>query len=110
MPVRVSPETMVLVQHALDGVRLTGGRFDPTVLGAVVCAGYDRTYAEISPDAEPHDRTLSAARTEIDPVVLLVRLPAGVGFDPGRIGRFLGALAVVFTGGARPTRCTLTTG
>ena len=39
MPVRVSPETIALVQRALDGVRLTGGRFDPTVLGAVIRAG-----------------------------------------------------------------------
>src|SRR5512144_41738 len=47
MPVRVSRETIALVQRALDGVRMTEGRFDPTVLGAVVRAGYDRTYAEI---------------------------------------------------------------
>src|SRR3954451_24593578 len=66
MPVRGSPETIALVERALDGVRLTGGRFDPTVLGAVVRAGYDRTYAEIDPDAVPDDgRELGATRIAI---------------------------------------------
>jgi thiamine biosynthesis lipoprotein len=32
-PVRVSTETLVLVDLALDGARITGGRYDPTVLG-----------------------------------------------------------------------------
>src|SRR3954447_1502670 len=92
MPVRVSPETIALVERALDGVRLTGGRFDPTVLGAVVRAGYDRTYAEIDPDAVPDDgRELGATRIEIDPDALLVRLPGRVGFDPGGIGKGLAA-------------------
>src|SRR5262249_52138131 len=92
MPVRVSRETIALVQRALDGVRLTGGRFDPTVLGAVVRAGYDRTYTEIVPDAAPgDDRCLGAPLIEVDPVAGLVRVPAGVGFDPGGIGKGLAA-------------------
>jgi FAD:protein FMN transferase len=92
MPVRVSPETIALVQRALDGVRLTGGRFDPTVLGAVIRAGYDRTYTEIIPGAAPEDdRGLGAPRIEVDPVARLVRLPAGIGFDPGGIGKGLAA-------------------
>ncbi|HTG48562.1 MAG TPA: FAD:protein FMN transferase [Actinomycetota bacterium] len=95
-PVRVSPETVALVQRALDGVRLTGGRFDPTVLGAVVRAGYDRTYARIRPGASPRDdRALGAPLIEVDPVARLVRLPAGVGFDPGGIGKGLAADIVV---------------
>lgn len=96
MPVRVSPETVALVQRALDGVRLTGGRFDPTILGAVVRAGYDRTYTEIVPDAAPaDDRGLGAPLIEVDPVACLVRVPAGVGFDPGGIGKGLAADIVV---------------
>jgi thiamine biosynthesis lipoprotein len=91
-PVRVSPETIALVQRALDGVRLTGGRFDPTVLGAVIRAGYDRTYTEIIPGIAPEDdRGSGAPRIEVDPVARLVRLPAGVGFDPGGIGKGLAA-------------------
>jgi thiamine biosynthesis lipoprotein len=97
MPVRVSPETIALVQRALNGVRLTGGRFDPTVLGAVVRAGYDRTYTEIVPDAAPDDdRQLGAPRIEVDPVALRVRLPGRVGFDPGGIGKGLAADIVAY--------------
>lgn len=96
MPVRVSPETIALVQRALDGVRLSRGRFDPTVLGAVVRAGYDRTYAEIRPGVMPaDDRGIGAPLIEVDPVGQLVRLPAGVGFDPGGIGKGLAADIVV---------------
>jgi len=92
MPVRVSPETIALVQRALDGARLTGGLFDPTVLGAVVRAGYDRTYTDIDTRATTDDaRTLGAPLIEVDPVALLVRLPEGVGFDPGGIGKGLAA-------------------
>ncbi len=96
IPVCVSPETVALVQRAVDGVRLTDGRFDPTVLGAVVRAGYDRTYAEVDPRALPDDdRGLGAPLIEVDPVARLVRLPEGVGFDPGGIGKGLAADLVV---------------
>jgi hypothetical protein len=43
-PVRVSTETLTLVRLALAGARVTGGRYDPTVLGAVQRAGYDRSF------------------------------------------------------------------
>jgi thiamine biosynthesis lipoprotein len=92
MPVRVSPETITLVQRALDGARLTGGRFDPTVLGAVVRAGYDRSYTDIDPHAATgDDRGLGAPGIEVEPDALLVRLPRRVGFDPGGIGKGLAA-------------------
>src|SRR5689334_1464261 len=43
-PVKVSPDTVELVQRAKDAWRLTNGRFDPTVLGSVIRAGYDRSF------------------------------------------------------------------
>jgi FAD:protein FMN transferase len=96
IPVCVSPETIALVQRAVDGLRMTDGRFDPTVLGAVVRAGYDRTYSEVDPSALPDDaRGLGAPLIEVDPVARLVRLPEGVGFDPGGIGKGLAADLVV---------------
>ncbi len=72
---------------------LTGGRFDPTVLGAVVRAGYDRTYEEVGPGCRRRTTNgeLGAPLIEVDPVALLVRLPEGVGFDPGGIGKGLAA-------------------
>src|SRR6476620_9217437 len=47
-PVVVSTETVELVERALDAWRLTHGWFDPTVLGALERAGYDRTFDEVS--------------------------------------------------------------
>src|SRR5689334_23292135 len=44
VPVVVSSETVELVERALDAWRLTHGWFDPTVLGDLVRAGYDRTF------------------------------------------------------------------
>src|SRR6187551_3650011 len=49
-PVAVSGATLALVERALEGARVTGGRYDPTVLRAVERAGYDRTFDEISED------------------------------------------------------------
>jgi len=90
-PVVVSPETVELVRRAIDAWRLTGGRFDPTVLGAVLRAGYDRSFETLGPQtrAGSSDLTLGAAAIEI--VDNIVRLPAATGFDPGGIGKGLAA-------------------
>ncbi len=95
-PVVVSPETVELVERALDAWRLTHGWFDPTLLGAVVRAGYDRPFDEID-DTTAADATsaLNAGASDIDVVAGTVRLPAGTGFDPGGIGKGLAADIVV---------------
>jgi thiamine biosynthesis lipoprotein len=89
--VRVSGDTSTLVQRALDAWKLTRGLFDPTVLGDVLRAGYDRSF-----DARvPFDRAgsselrLGAAGIELEGQT--VRLPAGTGFDPGGLGKGLAA-------------------
>ena len=46
-PVAVSDDTFLLVRRALEGWRATGGRFDPTVLGDLVRAGYDRPFEAV---------------------------------------------------------------
>ena len=46
-PMAVSVETLGLVRRALEGARVTGGRYSPTVLGDVLRAGYDRTLEEL---------------------------------------------------------------
>src|SRR5436305_8153941 len=43
----VSPDTFRLVEAAVMSWRITNGRFDPTILQAMVAAGYDRTFAEV---------------------------------------------------------------
>ena len=94
----VSPDTRLLVQRGLDGYRFTAGRFDPTVLPAVVAAGYDRSFDTIavaSPTA-PTAPTATAmvlgpSGIEVDDDEGTVRLPFGVAFDPGGIGKGLAA-------------------
>jgi thiamine biosynthesis lipoprotein len=85
-----SPETVALIERALAAWRFTGGRFDPTVLGAVRRAGYDASF-----DTLPATRTsvagdgrgTGAADVVVDAVTNMVVVPAGVGFDPGGIGK-----------------------
>jgi thiamine biosynthesis lipoprotein len=90
-PRKVSPETRELVQRALDARRATAGLFDPTVLGALLRAGYDRTFETVA--SAPHDGhsdlTMNADAIEIEGDT--VCLPAGSGFDPGGIGKGLAA-------------------
>lgn len=88
-PLEVSPETLELILRALEGARVTGGRYDPTVLGDVVRAGYDRSFELLGEDTGPGHSPLHRG---LDGVVVdeersTVALPPGVGFDPGGIGK-----------------------
>ena len=89
--VTLSADCVLLVERALHAWRLTVGRYDPTVLGAVIRAGYDRSFELLgSSPADGHSPLgVGAAGIEIDG--RRVRLPAGVGFDPGGIGKGLAA-------------------
>jgi thiamine biosynthesis lipoprotein len=115
-PVGVSPETVELVQRSIRAWRLTGGLFDPTVLGALVQAGYDRTFTDLPAAPPTAPRPPAVAGVEVtdehaepippgsrplgphDPgaedIVVdggQVTLPSGTGFDPGGIGKGLAA-------------------
>lgn len=93
-PTIVSLDTYRLVETAVAAWHRTGGRFDPTVLAAMLANGYDRTFDEL-----PADRpspalpaaTLGCAGIVLDPLLHAVTLPAGVGIDPGGIGKGLAA-------------------
>jgi thiamine biosynthesis lipoprotein len=106
----VSHPTAMLLERAVWAWRRSGGRFDPTVLEAVRAAGYDRTFSEVadpSPDAAAPSTVAVAPRgsdrvsvgtpapgcgdIEVDTRLDLVRLPVGVGIDPGAIGKGLAA-------------------
>jgi thiamine biosynthesis lipoprotein len=87
--VQVSPVTLGLVRRALQGARATGGRYDPTVLGDVLRAGYDRSFEQLA-GHDPHaGSSLGRGWAEIvvDPAGSAITLPAGVGLDPGGIGK-----------------------
>jgi len=95
-PVVVSPETLELVERAVAAWRLTNGLFDPTVLGALVRAGYDRSFDEMEPArAETGTSTggdaLELGAGAIEIIANTVRLPPNTGFDPGGIGKGLAA-------------------
>jgi thiamine biosynthesis lipoprotein len=85
----VSSETVLLVERAVEAWRITGGAFDPTVLGDVIRAGYDRTFEDLGPTPTTSDLMIGCTDIEID--ALSVRLPAGTGFDSGGIGKGLAA-------------------
>src|SRR5205085_3364897 len=85
------PETLELVERAVDAWRLSGGGFDPTVLGAVIRAGYDRSFDQLGPSPAAGHSPLGLGADDIEIVGDTVRLPAGTGFDPGGIGKGLAA-------------------
>jgi thiamine biosynthesis lipoprotein len=104
-PLVVSADTVTLVSRALSGRRATGGLFDPTLLGPLVEAGYDRSFelvARRSPaaggrrPAEAGGRGCSGrSAVAVDERVGTVALPSGTGFDAGGIGKGLAADLVV---------------
>lgn len=101
--VAVSADTVLLVKRAIDAWRFTGGGFDPTVLGDVIRAGYDRSFDELGPETRSVSSVLGRGCTDIVVRDATVRLPRGVGFDPGGIGKGLAAdlvVAEVMDGGA----------
>jgi thiamine biosynthesis lipoprotein len=89
-PVPVSSETIGLVERAILGWESTYGLFDPTVLGDLERAGYDRSFEQLGEARVPRVRSWlvrGCDGIEVDREAMTVRLPAGVGFDPGGIGK-----------------------
>jgi len=91
----LSADSVLLVERAVEAWRLTVGRFDPTVLGAVIRAGYDRSFDDLGEAGGDGDSPLTTGAAGIGIDGDRVRLPAGVGFDPGGIGKGLAADVVV---------------
>ncbi len=85
---RISPETVGLISRAIAGWERTGGRFDPTVHRSMVDLGYDRDFSAIAANtASDHTTTAAPGCVGIQVTGGLARLPNGVGFDPGGIGK-----------------------
>lgn len=100
-PVTVSTTTATLIALAVRGWATTEGAYDPTVLDAVIGAGYDRSFELIA--ASDTDPTAAArpapgcAGIAVDVDTGVVRIPAGVRIDPGGIGKGLAADLVATT-------------
>lgn len=89
--VAVSPETLELVRAARQAWRISGGAVDPTVLGAMIRAGYDRSFDDIGTGAVGGASILGIGVSDIEIDGRFVRLPPLTGFDPGGIGKGLAA-------------------
>jgi thiamine biosynthesis lipoprotein len=82
-----SPRLFGAVSQAVDARLRTGGRFDPTVLPAMLAAGYDRSFEQLAqrwPDEPAGWR--AGGMIDIDPAGRL-RLRDGVTLDLGGIGK-----------------------
>jgi FAD:protein FMN transferase len=82
-----SDELIEVVALALDARERTQGRFDPTVHDAVVAAGYDRTFAEVAPNANcsAPAPVPAGGGVEVDRAQRTIRLAPGTRLDLGGI-------------------------
>jgi thiamine biosynthesis lipoprotein len=85
----ITPEFADVVALAVAGWRDTAGRFDPTVLDAIIAAGYDRDFDELLAGARGSTRAPRpggrAGEVRVEGTRLL--LPEGVGLDLGGIAK-----------------------
>jgi thiamine biosynthesis lipoprotein len=88
----VDERLVLAVRAALRAREETGGRFDPTILPALVAAGYDRTFDELAVrPAREADGWRAGAELEADPDRRRARIEAGAALDLGGIGKGLAA-------------------
>jgi thiamine biosynthesis lipoprotein len=78
----------------IEGYERTAGRFDPTVLRAVIAEGYGASTVDpssVSRVAAPAAREPSLLDLRLDPATRTVSVPPGLVLDPGGIGKGLAA-------------------
>ena len=105
--VEVDGDTLTLFDTMIDAWHLTGGRYDPTVLPALIAAGYgaskeDGQRVTVIPSGDL--RVGGMAGVEIDQARRTITVPAGVVVDAGGIGKGLAAdltVARLIDAGAR---------
>jgi len=82
-----------LVQESLELYSLTDGLFDPSILPALIAAGYDRSFDEIHPTSViPTHSASRMKRSDLenirtDRVNQAIRLPAGLMLDLGGVAK-----------------------
>ncbi|MDO8307796.1 MAG: FAD:protein FMN transferase [Actinomycetota bacterium] len=101
-PVAVSGDLLLLVERMVTAWQESAGLFDPTVLTSVTALGYDEDFdlvqtrpATSAAAALPLAPAPGMAGVLVDSDRATVRLPAGVGIDPGAIGKGLAADLIV---------------
>ena len=86
--VDVDTRVLAALEASLRARRQTHGRFDPTILPALVAAGYDRTFDELEPrPATSIDGWRGGARVDVDADQGRARVAAGAAVDLGGIGK-----------------------
>jgi thiamine biosynthesis lipoprotein len=97
-PIQVPADLLLLVERMKKAWSLSNGLFDPTVLTSMQALGYDADFDVVTarPSAAALDDVIVSATpgmsgVVVDPVNSSVALPAGVGIDPGAIGKGLAA-------------------
>ena len=102
----VSRDVVGLVERAVEAWHRTNGRYDPTVLPALLAQGYDRDFRELAAAPTCSTPLPTAPSPGCDGIRFgptTVMLPVGTTIDPGGIGKGLAADWVtkqVMTGGA----------
>jgi thiamine biosynthesis lipoprotein len=95
----VSRDTFLAVERAVAAWHATGGRFDPTVLPALVALGYDDDLPAVRARGDrapgPRRPAPGCAGITLDAIVGAVTLPVGTALDLGGIGKGLAADLVV---------------
>jgi len=86
--VAVGPRLLEALRLALRAREETGGAFDPTVLPALVAAGYDRSFEQLAErPAVRAEGWRPGAAIELDEAAGRARLEAGTAVDLGGIGK-----------------------
>jgi thiamine biosynthesis lipoprotein len=94
-PVRVSAVLWDVFQSARSADEFTGGLVTPTVLDAMLEAGYDRDFASLEFGVQSLETLHSAKKTDVRPLAAVqcdaaaqsIQLPAGVHLDFGGIAK-----------------------
>jgi thiamine biosynthesis lipoprotein len=81
------PDLLRVITLALDARERTGGRFDPTVHDAVVAAGYDRSFPDLTLDSDIPCEAPHAAGGWVSVEGRRISLEPGVRVDLGGIGK-----------------------
>lgn len=100
----VDPRLIAALAAALDARDATDGRYDPSVLPALIAAGYDRSFEQLRPRLPiPLDGWHAGAAIELDREAGRARLEPGAAVDLGGIGKgFAAARAVAAMQAAWP--------
>lgn len=96
--VGVGADTIVLIDTMQRAAAETQGAFDPTMLAEIVCAGYERSIEDpqrLSVFVDMPAFDVSVHDVFIDRDAATISMPAGLGLDPGGIGKGLAADLVV---------------